>query len=74
MNFLVQCSCGHTLEYHLSDEGCAQCACAFDRSAALDALVDALAAEGAGDGRSAGITRRTPSGTVLRRIDVSVAG
>ncbi len=69
MNFLVNCDCGHTLEYHLSDDGCIHCACSRDRVAALDALVDALRAEGVPQPPPAlGISRRTASGTVLRRI------
>jgi hypothetical protein len=46
MNFLVNCDCGHNLEDHSSDDGCLRCTCAFDRLAALDALVDALRIEG----------------------------
>ncbi len=69
MNFLVNCECGHTLEYHLSDDGCIHCTCSRDRVAALDALVDALRAEGAQPPPATlGISRRTASGTVLRRI------
>ncbi len=68
MNFLVTCDCGHTLEFHLAGEGCSQCRCDRDRSAALDALVDALRADGPPPGEMPGITRRTATGSILRRV------
>jgi uncharacterized protein YehS (DUF1456 family) len=68
MNFLVSCDCGHTLEDHYADDGCSRCACTHDRIAALDALIDALRGEG-DPAPLPGITRRTPSGSVLRRLD-----
>jgi hypothetical protein len=71
VNFLVQCQCGHSLEEHLAGDGCRLCACTHDRSAALDLLVEALRNEQPAAGAPVPITRRTSTGSVLRRVDAS---
>ena len=42
LNFLVQCPCQHTLEYHGDTSGCQQCKCPRDRRTALEALIMTL--------------------------------
>jgi len=66
MNSLVSCLCGHTLEHHLTDEGCDQCACRQSRTAALDAMIDALRAEAPEE--KPGTFRTTASGIRLRMV------
>jgi len=45
MDFLISCPCGHTLERHGVHDGCGRCACANNRVAALDALIEATKRE-----------------------------
>jgi hypothetical protein len=66
MNSLLSCSCGHTLEHHLSDGGCDRCACPQTRTEALDALVDAVR-DALPDEKSHSF-RTTASGRTLRMV------
>jgi hypothetical protein len=42
MNYLISCSCGHTLEQHGIHDGCGRCACPRNRLAALDSVIDKI--------------------------------
>jgi hypothetical protein len=45
MNYLLSCPCGHTLESHGPDHGCARCTCVLDRNSALQKIIVTLAPE-----------------------------
>jgi hypothetical protein len=45
MDYLISCSCGHTIEQHDFYDGCTRCSCPYHRGAALEALIEATRAE-----------------------------
>jgi hypothetical protein len=38
MNYLISCSCGHTLEQHGIHDGCGRCACPRNRLAGVEMI------------------------------------
>jgi hypothetical protein len=42
VDYLISCSCGHTIEQHDFYDGCARCTCPRPRGAALEALIETI--------------------------------
>jgi hypothetical protein len=45
MDYLISCSCGHTIEQHDYYDGCTRCTCSRHRGAALEALIETIRSE-----------------------------
>jgi hypothetical protein len=44
VDYLISCSCGHTIEKHDFYDGCTRCVCPRNRVAALEALLESIKA------------------------------
>jgi hypothetical protein len=42
---MISCPCGHTLDVHDTETGCARCDCSRDRLTCLDAAIEVARAE-----------------------------
>jgi hypothetical protein len=45
VDYLISCSCGHTIEEHDFYAGCTRCTCPRHRGAAIEALIETIRTE-----------------------------